>query len=86
MTTLRRDPLAAVWGLLAAVTCLSWWLGAGHGTTAATAAALAIAFVKVRFIGQWFMELRIAPSTLRWAFDGWVGVVGCALVGLYLAG
>ncbi len=63
-----------VWGALIAATCVSWSLGA---------AALVIAFVKVRFIGLEFMELRGASAILRGLFEGWVILVGAALLALH---
>jgi hypothetical protein len=43
-----------------------------------------VAFVKVRFVGLYFMELRQAPVILRSLFEGWCVVVCLLLAGLYL--
>jgi hypothetical protein len=49
-------------------------------------ALIAVAFVKVRLVGLYFMELRAAPLALRVVFEGWVVATGGVLVGLYLSG
>jgi Prokaryotic Cytochrome C oxidase subunit IV len=45
---------------------------------------IVIAFIKVRWVGLDFMELRRAPLGLRLAFEIWVIAIAGALVGLYL--
>jgi len=78
-----------IWLVLVAATLASWSLGSGHGLSrGATAgvAVLVVAFVKVRLVGLYFMELRSAPIPLRLAFEAWVLVVGGVLIGLYLSG
>ncbi|GAH89626.1 unnamed protein product, partial [marine sediment metagenome] len=45
---------------------------------------LLIAFVKVRFVGRYFMELRHAPLGLVAVFDAWIVVVASALIGLFI--
>lgn len=76
------DRLIFVWLLLMTVTILARLIG--HGPIAddrfASAAVIALAFVKVRLIGLDFMELRHAPLALRIAFEGWVLVVSGALI------
>ena len=86
MTDLFRHRGTVVWAALMAATLVSWVLGtAARGDVqAATAAALAIAFLKVRYVGLDFMEVRGAAAPLRAAFEGWVLVVGVVVVGLYL--
>ncbi len=66
--------LTIVWAALVAATCVSWSVGA---------AALAIAFVKVRYIGLEFMELRGADAVLRGLFEAYVLVVGATLLALH---
>ncbi len=93
MTALRDlvgGRVALVWVALVAATLLSWQLGGGHGFAggdprSATVAVLVVAFVKVRLVGLHFMELRDAPRALRALFEGYVAVVGTALVVMYLA-
>jgi hypothetical protein len=74
-------PLTKVWALLVTATFLTWSVGGGGGV-----ALLVIAFVKVRLVGLYFMELRTAPLRLRVLFEGWVVVTCCVLIGLYLSG
>jgi hypothetical protein len=83
------DRIGAVWAGLILATIASSVLGAGHGPgphRPATSAVLVVAFVKVRFVGLYFMELRSAPVPLRWVFEAWVVVVCALLLGLYLGG
>lgn len=91
MSELLRHRTSAVWAVLVAATGLSWVLGSSHGTeggsvTAATAVVLAIAFLKARYVGLDFMELRHADRRLRLAFEAWILVVGATVIGCYLAG
>jgi hypothetical protein len=89
MSDLFRDRATIVWAALVAATCVSFALGSSHGSAggaveAATAGVLAIAFLKVRYVGLEFMEIRAAAPALRVAFEGWVLLVGGVVVALYL--
>lgn len=69
-------------------TLVSWWLGLHDGDPAdgasiATIAVLIIAFVKVRLVGRYFMEIRDAPLILRLFFDVYVVAVCTALCVIY---
>jgi hypothetical protein len=76
--------ITAVWLILVVATLVSWESArAGSDQGLATSAVLAIAFVKVRFIGLEFMELRTAPLPLRLAFELWLLVVCSVLLALY---
>lgn len=88
MTDLFRHRSTVVWVALVLATLVSWVLGtpAGEGVHAATAGALAIAFLKVRYVGLDFMELRGAAALLRAAFEAWVLLVGGTVVALYVLG
>jgi hypothetical protein len=84
MTALLRTPATAVWIFLIAATAASWKLGTDHGLgpngyTLASVLILLIAFVKVRFVGLYFMELREAPMLLRGLFETYCIAV-CVLV------
>lgn len=84
---LVRGPFLAVWFTLIAATLLSFWLGTDHGLSSAEARTIVImivAFVKIRFIGLYFMELRTAPIPLRALFEGYCLVVCVVLIGFYL--
>ena len=84
---LLRSRITAVWSLLICATLLSSWVGTDHGDrTLATLAVIAIAFVKLRCVGLYFMELRHAPPALRVVFEAYAAVVCGEVIGLYLAG
>jgi hypothetical protein len=90
LTYLARSKTTAVWGVLIAATLLSWRLGA-HAVPALSdtqggtgSLIIAIAFVKVRFVGAYFMELRDAPTALRAVFEGYCVVVCLLLMGMLL--
>lgn len=87
----KRLPIA--WLVLAALTvCYLWIDHAADGDAAlkpsalATAAAIIIALVKVRVIFREFMEVRHAPALLCHLTDGWVLLIGAALLGSYFLG
>jgi len=86
LTDLLRDRITVVWLVLIAATIASWLLGIGHGLPATYAGVciILIAFVKVRFVGRYFMELRDAPAALLGVFEGWVALVTVVLIGLFL--
>ena len=69
-----------------AATLLSWRIGTDGGLHAslATPIVLIVAFVKVRFVGMYFMELRRAPVPLRAAFEAYCLVVCSVIVAMYL--
>jgi hypothetical protein len=84
-----RDAVSVAWALLIAATLISWTVGAEHGNghTArqlATAIVLLVAFIKVRMVGMYFMELRYAPAVLRGLFEAWCLLVGACLLAMYL--
>lgn len=76
-----------VWAGLMSATLVSWYLGTheghGHAVSAATIAVLVVTFVKVRFVGRHFMEVRDAPLVLRLILDAYVIVVAAGLIGIY---
>jgi len=81
-------PIGLVWGVLVAATAVSWFFGTDHGPlgrSATAAIVLTVAFVKVRLVGLYFMEIRDAPVWLRAAFEGYVAVVLLALLVLHAA-
>jgi hypothetical protein len=84
-----RGRLTLVWMLLVAVTFVSWWVGA-RGESArseidlpVTALVLTIALVKTRLVFWHFMEVRTAPSWLRWSCDGWLAFLALMIFALY---
>jgi uncharacterized membrane protein len=76
-----------VWFVLIAATLLSWYLGSDHGVhnhRLATVVIMLVAFIKVRFVGLYFMELRAAPTLLRAIFETHCAVVFAVVVIVYL--
>lgn len=87
--SIYRGAFLYVWAGLMAATMLSFWLGTDHGITSDSARnvlLLAVAFVKVRFVGLYFMELKDAPWALRGIFEFYCAGVCFALIGWYLFG
>jgi Prokaryotic Cytochrome C oxidase subunit IV len=90
MASLFRNRITAIWLLLVAATLLSWE-SARVGFVAeehrfVTSAIMLVAFVKVRFVGLHFMELRQAPLPLRLLFEAWLVVVCAAILIVYWSG
>jgi Prokaryotic Cytochrome C oxidase subunit IV len=81
LAPLLRTRTSAVWLLLTVATVLSWALGTHHGFAIAI---LVIAFVKIRFVGLYFMELRGAPPALRAVFETYCVAVVLTLSAMYL--
>jgi hypothetical protein len=89
MSFLLRNPITFVWLVLVAATAASWELGHGIGFEDVRHASLAIilvSLVKVRLVIRHFMEVRHAPSVMKWVSDGWLVVLAVALCVLYLRG
>jgi hypothetical protein len=90
MTELRGllcSRITLVWAVLIVATVASLLLGRDQLVSPATLAGaliIVVAFVKVRFVGLYFMELRSAPAGLRWAFEAYCGLVGVTLVTMLL--
>ncbi len=81
-TPFRR--ITAVWLLLVLATLFSWESAqVGQDHRLATSIVLVIAFIKARFVGLEFMELREAPLPLRLIFEAWVILACAALLILY---
>jgi uncharacterized membrane protein len=87
LTALLKNRITLVWLLLIAATLVSWRVGTDHGLHAhlATTIVVLVAFIKVRFIGLYFMELRGAPVPLRLIFEGYSAVVCAVVIIMYLA-
>jgi hypothetical protein len=90
LASLLRTRTTAVWLVLTLATLLSWSLGGHHTLGMSNSHALAgiaillIAFVKVRFVGLYFMDLRGAPTVLRIIFETYCAVVFVALAAMFL--
>lgn len=87
---LLKSSSTVVWLFLIVATVVSWALGTDHGgisnITAASLIILVVAFVKIRFIGLYFMELKDAPIVLRVILEAYCLVVCGVVIGFYLAG
>jgi caa(3)-type oxidase subunit IV len=73
--------------VLILATITSWVLGTEHGIdnhTIASTAILLIAFIKVRLVGLYFMELRAAPTVLRGLFEAYCVIVCTLVTGVFL--
>ena len=84
---LLRGPFMVVWFGLIAATLLLWYLGAEHAVQNAhltTVLILIVAFIKWRFVGLYFMELRDAPIPLRMIFEAQCVIVCAVVLGVYL--
>jgi hypothetical protein len=79
--------MVAVWLLLVVATVFSLSLFEASKFTDAMRyvgfVVIAVAFIKVRFIGLDFMELRHAPRPLRVAFEAWLLVIVGTLMTMY---
>jgi caa(3)-type oxidase subunit IV len=82
----RLDTETGVWLILLGATVLTAVLGLEQAgaSRAVGLALLAVAFVKLRLVGLYFMELRTAPLPLRLLFEGYVAGVFIVLAGLYI--
>jgi hypothetical protein len=82
--SLLRARSTFVWLALIVVTIVSRAVGAEHETgSAIPVLVLALAVIKVRFVGLDFMELRYAPLVLRVGFEGYCIALWLVLAGMY---
>ena len=94
MISLLAKPVSAVWLLLMLATGLSWWLGLDQGVAAdqqgdyryISSSLIIIAFIKVRIVIRYFMEVRQAPLALKLVCDAWVVLVCGTIIYLYWFG
>ena len=87
LASLLRNRISAVWFVLIAATLVSFALGTGHGISShqlASVVIMAVAFTKVFLVGMYFMELRVAPDTLRGVFLGYCLLVFSVVTGMFL--
>ena len=84
----RTLTIAVVWLGLTIATCLSWWVATDHRMVDARILSgviiLVTAFIKIRFVGNYFMELRNAPVALRVFFEGYCIAVSALIIAMYL--
>lgn len=94
MISLLAKPVSAAWLLLMLATGLSWWLGLDQGVAAdqqgdyryISSGLIIIAFIKVRIVIRYFMEVRQAPLALKLVCDAWVVLVCGTIIYLYWFG
>lgn len=89
MADLLFNRLTVIWALLIAATLISVEAVNGFFGNRGQATAVAVvivAFIKIRFVGLDFMELRHAPKLARIAFEAWIVVVCAAIVIVHLLG
>jgi heme/copper-type cytochrome/quinol oxidase subunit 4 len=87
LNTLLKNRISLIWLLLIAATLISWQIGTNDSANPhlGSVAVLLVAFVKVRLVGLYFMELRDAPLPLRLLFESYCLIVCTALIVMYLA-
>lgn len=74
-----------VWLGLVIATLVSFTIGFDHGIGSGVALwVLALALIKVRYVGLDFMELREAPLILRGIFETYCLALWLVLAGMYL--
>jgi Prokaryotic Cytochrome C oxidase subunit IV len=89
MGSTARNRLLIVWVALTAITLLSWWIGASHGSgpirpdAAVALGAIAITLIKVLVIVREFMDVRSAPKKLKFVTDAWLVTFGLAMLAAY---
>ncbi|MGR9090952.1 MAG: cytochrome C oxidase subunit IV family protein [Gammaproteobacteria bacterium] len=88
IAALLRNRVTPIWLLLVAATGLSWWIGSDGGGPETdfrlvSTGLIAVAFIKVRFVLRYFMEVRTAALPLKLIADAWVVIVCGAVLALY---
>jgi hypothetical protein len=89
MSGLLKSRISMVWLVLIVATLTSLLLGTDHlvhETKLASVLVLLVAFIKVRFVGLYFMELRDAPMPLRLILEGYCLLVCIVLILMFVAG
>ncbi|ORV54313.1 hypothetical protein AWC05_17050 [Mycobacterium florentinum] len=84
-----RTNASLVWFVLCALTVVSWALGTDHGFgeghhLPASLAIFVVAIFKVRLVGLYFMELKMAPRPLRGLFEGYCVALLGLLTGMFV--
>ena len=84
-SSLFRARSTVVWLGLVMATLVSFTIGSDHGIGSGVALwVLALALIKVRYVGLDFMELREAPLILRGIFETYCLALWLVLAGMYL--
>jgi caa(3)-type oxidase subunit IV len=87
LSSLLKNRISLIWLALIAATLITWQIGTNDSGNPqlGTVAVLLVAFIKVRLVGLYFMELRDAPLPLRLLFESYCLIVCTALILMYLA-
>ncbi|MFA5938938.1 MAG: cytochrome C oxidase subunit IV family protein [Sinimarinibacterium sp.] len=81
---LGKTRIGRIWLILVVATLFTWHFGSDTGDRSlATAVVIAVAFIKIRLVGNYFMEIREAPAALRCIFEGYCLFVCAMILGLY---
>lgn len=77
-----------VFSVLVAATTTMWWVGEHHWMSRRSSAIFlfVVAFLKIRLVMLYFMELRSAPTAWRLIFDAWCIACCVWLSALYMQG
>jgi hypothetical protein len=89
LTLFLLNSITTVWGFLFIGTVTSWFLAPEKDYLEPLLPGLIIiliAFLKVRLILLYFMELRIAPQPWRGLFEAWMAVACAIVMFLYIIG
>jgi Prokaryotic Cytochrome C oxidase subunit IV len=62
----------------------AWYKPRVRHHTLASVVILLIAFIKVRLVGLYFMELRGAPTLLRGLFEAYCAIECTVVIGVFL--
>jgi hypothetical protein len=79
-----KVPEVLVWIVLVVATAFSWLLGHEVGREVVAIVIMAVAYVKVRLVGLYFMELRGVVG-LRRSLDAYILISLVLIIGFYLA-
>ena len=87
MIAYLRNPLCYVWAILSAITVASWWLSQGGAefkiSPVVTVTVLLIAGFKVQLVVRYFMEVKTAPTWLKYTMNAWLLILLLLLFGFY---
>jgi hypothetical protein len=88
MKPLRREDITStVWLVLIVASSGSWLVGSEDASSVqiGSIAIIFIAFVKVRLVGLYFMELKHSVLALRAIFEAYVVALWALVTAFYLA-
>lgn len=85
MTHLTPRAATLVWLFLISATLGSAWLAEHHAVSGSLTGffVILVAFIKGRLIMRYFMEMRAAPLSWRFAFDAWGVAATATILGLW---